>query len=240
MKVWGNIGFFCFLAKSLVTLGDYKTNIEKMRAEGKDEEEREAIYTACQYWSKKIVKYLDLDIEIVNPENLPEKGPVLYVANHQSYADILAFLNITKHQIGFIAKNELTKIPLFRDWIVRIRSLFIMREDPRASLNTINEGAEMLKNGFSLVIFPEGTRSKSGKMADFKPGSLKLATKAKATIVPVTIIDSYKAFEEKGKIAKHTKMAFKIHEPIDTSLLDRKEQAALGEKIEQIIRAGLE
>lgn len=239
MKVFGNIGFFAYLAKSILSLGSYKRRIDAAKAEERFEEERELISEVCKYWSGQVVDHLGYEINIINPENLPEEGPVVYVSNHQSYADILTFLNITRHQVGFIAKEELTKVPIFADWVQRIESLFINRKDARASLKTINQGAEMLKNGYSLVIFPEGTRSQSGNMAEFKPGSLKLATKAKATIVPVTLRNTYKLFEETGKIKKNQSADVVVHEPIDTSTLDRKELSELSEKIESIIKNSL-
>lgn len=240
MKIFGNIGAFCFIAKSIASLGEYKRKIDGFKAKGECDKERQAIAEVCDYWSNRVVDYLKLNINVINPENLPKEGPVVYVANHQSYADILIFLNTIKHQVGFIAKEELTKVPLLRDWILRIGSLFIIRGDARASLTTINEGAEKIKNGYSLVIFPEGTRSQGKEMAAFKPGSLKLATKAKATIVPVTINNSYSVFEEKGVIAKNKTADIMFHKPIDTSELDRKELASLGDEVEETIRQGLE
>lgn len=236
MKIIGNIGPFCAIARSVLVLGEHKKIIDNLKAQGKKDEERKAIAEVCDVWSKNIADYLNLKVNIINPENLPEEGPVVYVANHQSYADIPVFLYAVKHQIGFIAKEELKKIPVFADWIARIGSLFIKRGDARASLNTINEGAAMLKDGYSLVIFPEGTRSHGTEMGEFKPGSLKLATKAKAVIVPVTLTDTYKIFEEKGVVTKNVEVGFKVHKPIDTSAMDRKELAGLNERIEEIIR----
>lgn len=239
MKLIGNIGGFFYLAASIASLGKYKKRIEVLKAQGKQEEERQAIEEVCKYWSGKVVDYLDLDINVVNPQYLPEHGPVVYVSNHQSYADILVYLNVVKHQTGFIAKEELMKIPLFSKWILRIESLFIKRGDARAALETINEGADMIRNGYSLVIFPEGTRSQSDEMNEFKHGSLKLATKAKALIVPVTIRGTYKVFEQTGVITKGQKVDFIVHEPIDSAKLDRKEQSELAARLEQIVRSGL-
>lgn len=240
MKIFGNIGTFAYLTKTIGALGDHKRKIESLKAQGKTEEEIQAIHEVCRLWSDKVVKYLNLKINVINPENLPEKGPVVYVSNHQSYADILVFLNVPKHQIGFIAKEELMKIPMFAGWILRIESLVIKRGDARASLATINEGAKMIKDGYSLVIFPEGTRSRSNHMSSFKHGSLKLATKAKATIVPITIKNSFKLYEETGRIRKGVTIDFIAHEPIDTSVMDRKELGELSDRIEKIIRGSLE
>ena len=240
MKLIKNIKLFSFVGASMVFgIGPYKKKIDEAIKSGNKEEERKAIYEACQYWTNKIIDYLKLEINVVNPENLPENGPVVYVANHQSYADVVPFLNVTKHQVGFIAKDSLEKVPVFRDWVLRIGGLFIKRGDARTSLGTINQGAQMIKDGYSLVIFPEGTRSHKAEMSDFKPGALKLATKAKAVVVPVTIRDTYKLFEEKGVVQKGRSIDFVVHEPIDTGKLDRKELAQLGETVEAIVRSGL-
>lgn len=236
MKLFNNIFGLGYIALTLTTLKEHKRKIEQYRREGRKEEERQVIADACHYWSEKIIDHYNTQIDIVNPENLPEEGPAVYVSNHQSYADILTMLNIIKHQAGFIAKEELHKIPVFSKWILRIRSLFIIRGDTRESLKTISEGVNMIKDGYSLVIFPEGTRSRGKAMADFKPGSLKLATKAKATIVPVTINGSYKMYEETGRITKNARIEVIVHEPINTADMDRKELAGLSDKLEETIR----
>lgn len=236
MKLFNNIFGLGYIALTLTTLKEHKRKIEQYRREGRREEERQVIADACHYWSEKIMDHYNTQIDIVNPENLPEEGPAVYVSNHQSYADILTMLNIIKHQAGFIAKEELHKIPVFSKWILRIRSLFIIRGDTRESLKTISEGVDMIKDGYSLVIFPEGTRSRGKAMAEFKPGSLKLATKAKATIVPVTINGSYKMYEETGRITKNARIEVIVHEPVNTADMDRKELAGLSDKLEETIR----
>ncbi|MBQ9961045.1 MAG: 1-acyl-sn-glycerol-3-phosphate acyltransferase [Firmicutes bacterium] len=236
MNILKSIPGFGYIGFSFLQYAGYKKKIDSLRARGDREGERKAIYDAVQKWTAQIVEHFETDVRIINPENLPTEGPVVYVANHQSYADILVFLHITKHQVGFIAKDSLKKIPVFSQWTAAIRSLFITRGNARESLHTINEGAELLKQGFSLIIFPEGTRSHSSKMAPFKPGALKLATKAKVPVVPVTINNSYKMFEEPGYVKKGVTIEFTIHEPIDTAGLDRKELANLGETVEDIIK----
>jgi 1-acyl-sn-glycerol-3-phosphate acyltransferase len=240
VKIFQNIAGLYAIAKPMFALGEYKKNIEHFKSQGDKVEERKAIKAACVAWTTSIINYLNLTIDIENPENLPTEGPIVYVANHQSYSDILVLLNVVKHQTGFIAKEELKKIPVFSGWIRRIRSLFISRGDARASLKTINEGAELVREGFSLIIFPEGTRSRGNEMAEFKHGSLKLATKAKATVVPITLKGTYKLFEEHGVVTKNVTVGVVVHEPIDTANLDRHAQNELAEHIEQIVRSGLE
>ena len=133
----------------------------------------------------------------------------------------------------------MSKIPIFGKWVSRIRGIYIHRGDARASLKTINEGVEYLKQGFSLVIFPEGTRSRSSAMAEFKHGSFKLATKARVPIVPVTLNGGYHTYEETGKVTKGCHIDFMVHKPIETKDMSRAELAELPAAVEQIVRDGL-
>ena len=228
-----------YIAYTLFTIRRYKKLIERLKQEGRKEEQRQAIAEVCHIWSDKVAKHFKTNIKVINPENLPEEGPCVYVSNHQSYADILVLLNVIKHQTGFIAKEELASIPVFSKWILRIGSLFILRGDARESLKTISEGVDMIKDGYSLVIFPEGTRSRGGQMGEFKPGSLKLATKAKTVVVPLTINGSYKMYEEPGQITKNVTIEITVHKPVDTSQMDRKELAGLSEVLEETIKNAL-
>lgn len=86
---------------------------------------------------------------------------------------------------AFIAKIELLKLPLLRTWMIHLKCVFMDRSDIRQSLKVINQAADHLKEGYSMIIFPEGTRSKNETFGEFKPGSLKLALKAGVPIVPV-------------------------------------------------------
>ena len=239
MKLLNNILGLGYIAYTLFTIRRYKKLIERLKQEGRKEEQRQAIAEVCHIWSDKVAKHFKTNIKVINPENLPEEGPCVYVSNHQSYADILVLLNVIKHQTVFIAKEELASIPVFSKWILRIGSLFILRGDARESLKTISEGVDMIKDGYSLVIFPEGTRSRGGQMGEFKPGSLKLATKAKTVVVPLTINGSYKMYEEPGQITKNVTIEITVHKPVDTSQMDRKELAGLSEVLEETIKNAL-
>ena len=214
--------------------------IEDYRSAGNTEEEKKAIMEACRIFSDYVAEGLETTVNVIHPENLPKEGPVVFISNHQSYADILAFLYVIRnHQVSFIAKEELGRIPFVGKWITRIRGIYIERGDARASLNTINEGVRYLKDGFSLVIFPEGTRSQGGDMIDFKPGSFKLATKARVPIVPISIEGSYHVYEETGIIKKGQTIDFMVHPAIDLSSMDRHQFAQLPQQVEDIVRGGL-
>lgn len=189
-------------------------------------------------WASFIIKSSGSRVEVVGSENVPQ-GPVLFVANHQSYFDIPVFMVHAPKFVAFIAKVELEKIPVLSWWMKKMGCLFMDRKDLRQSLRIILEGIESLKAGQSMVIFPEGTRGKNGEMADFKPGSLKLAVKAGVPIVPVTLKDTYKVFEANNRIRK-SKITMYFHEPIDVTTLDRDEITSLHVTVHDIIKSTLE
>jgi 1-acyl-sn-glycerol-3-phosphate acyltransferase len=97
----------------------------------------------------------------------------------------------------------------------------------------------LLRQGFSLVVFPEGTRSKGGPMRPFKKGSLRLAAKPGVPVVPVTHAGCYRIFEESGVIRSDLRVRFYIHPPIETAGMSKQEAAALTETAERTIRAKL-
>jgi len=240
MNLLKMIGPAVWLLASLRHLQRYRKAIIYNRKIGCYEEERKQILNATTCWGGRLVEHFDIKLNIEGLENIPD-GAVLFVSNHQGYSDILAFCAAIKtKQIGFVAKQVLSKVPFYGKWILRIRSIMIEREDARSTVKVINEGIKLLKEGFSLVIFPEGTRSLGDEMADFKKGSLKLATKAEVPVVPVTLSGSWKIFEEKGYIQKGVPVRVFIHPPIITKNLSRTEGNELAENVENIVRTKLE
>lgn len=113
------------------------------------------------------------------------KAPVLYVGNHRSIFDIILSYPFLKNNTGFVAKESLKKTPLVGWWMWYLNCLFLNRENIKEGLKTILKGVELVKNGSSIFIFPEGTRSETEDLLPFKEGSLKIAEKGKCPIVPV-------------------------------------------------------
>lgn len=239
MKIFANIPGAFKLITCLKYLKVNKNEIEKAKAEGDLEREREYILKSTSSWGPMVMEMFGSTVNVQGIENLPDKGPVVLVGNHQGYADIFAYCAaFKKFQFAFVAKEDLAKIPLYGEWIRRIRSVFIKRKDPRAALKAINEGIKYIEQGFSLVIFPEGTRSKGPVPGPFQKGSLKLATKPGVPIVPISLNGSYKMFEEEGYL-KGARIDIIVHEPIETKDITRQEEKALPEKVEKIIKDGI-
>ena len=152
---------------------------------------------------KTIVGYANrggnVEIKVYGVENIPSEGSFMFFPNHQGLYDVLAMIETSPIFFSVVVKKELMKIGFLRTVFKIMGAYAIDREDVRQSMKVIQSVSEDVKNGKSFLIFPEGTRSRNGnEIGEFKGGSFKSATKAKCPIVPVAIIDSYKAFDTKS------------------------------------------
>ena len=239
MNIFQLIAFGSFILSTLPPLRKNKREIDLARAEGRDADEQEWIRLSENYWGPRLFTHWGVRIERTDNTALPDGG-VLFVSNHEGYGDIPAFMNaVQDKQFGFVAKEELMHIPVFSKWIVRIRSIILEREDPRIALKVFAEGEDMLKRGFSLVIFPEGTRAKGKGMRPFAKGSLRMAMRSGAPIVPVAIHGSWDVFEGNGYPRPGT-ILFHAFEPIETAGRMKSEEGDLSDHVEALIRARLE
>jgi 1-acyl-sn-glycerol-3-phosphate acyltransferase len=141
-------------------------------------------------WAKVILKVCGVKVEIEGIENIRKHEPHLYMANHTSYFDIFALLSTLPVDFKFIVKQELMRIPIFGLAMRRAGYIGIERDDPRKALKSMQEAAERIKQGASVLIFPEGTRSEDGTLQPFKPGGFHLALRSGCDIVPVTLTGS--------------------------------------------------
>ncbi|PAB58457.1 lysophospholipid acyltransferase family protein [Anaeromicrobium sediminis] len=223
----------------LALLTPTKMKLEKLQKKGEVEASADLISKTTNNWAKQIIQSSGVEIETTGLENIPD-GPVVFVSNHQGYFDIPVLFSVITKPTSFIAKKELGKIPVFGKWMELTRCIFIDRGNKRQSLQAIKDGIALLKEGHSLIIFPEGTRSKSSEMKDFKKGSLKLATKAKVPIVPVCINGTYKVFEANdGKKITPAKVNLTFCEPIFTDNITKEEEALLNDQVEGAVRKNL-
>ena len=116
-----------------------------------------------------------------------------------------------------------------------VACIFLDRKDPRNGLKAVLSAADMIKSGISVFLFPEGTRSKTGKMGEFKDGGFKIATKSKAPVVPVGITGTNDILENHFPFIKSGKVIVSFGKPIYTTDMDRAEQKLLpGKAYEQV------
>jgi len=177
-------------------------------------------------------------LHIEGQENIPRGQPYCYIGNHQAYADILTMMAATPEAVGFIAKDSLKTLPIVRTWMVYLGCYFLKRNSLKDGMRAILYGADRVKKGYPMVIFPEGTRSKGPDMLPFRKGGVKLATKAKALAVPVSIFGTYRVLEEKGRV-RPSWIGVKFHPPVATADLKGPAEDALADRIRDTIQAGI-
>lgn len=237
--VFRTLAWFIYFWIYLIAIQPTLIKVNRLARMGKIDEHDRLTNQTAKNWAQSLVKLAGVTVEIQGEENIPSQGPVLFVSNHQGNFDIPILLGYINKPKAFIAKIELLKIPLIRTWMTHLKCVFIDRSDIRQSLKAINQAAGHLKEGYSMVIFPEGTRSKGATLGEFKPGSLKLGLKAGVPILPMAIQGSYKIMENNGFLIKPAQVKITIFEPIPTQGLTKEQAADLPEKVRNIIAAGL-
>lgn len=143
-------------------------------------------------------------IEADGLDLLPEQDGFIMYPNHQGLFDVLAILKVMDRPFSVVFKKELENIPFLKQVIACFGALSLDRNDPRQGMQVILQVTEEVKSGRNYLIFAEGTRSRQGnQLLEFKGGSFKAAMKAKCPVVPVALVDSYKAFDT-GSIRQQT------------------------------------
>ncbi|GHV83089.1 1-acyl-sn-glycerol-3-phosphate acyltransferase [Spirochaetia bacterium] len=166
------------------------------------------MYKIVQGIVKVIIFSIGCKIIVSGYENIPVHKEndcgLCFVSNHCGIFDVLVLFSTVKYPIGFITKKEIMFIPLINIWVILLGGFFLDRKNPRKALKTINQSIDRIKNGHSIAIFPEGTRSRGRGLLPFKSGSFKMAVDSGAVIVPTAITGSYEVFEQKGYVQART------------------------------------
>lgn len=169
-----------------------------------DNYSEEKRYELLKMIVRHAVKGGNIKIDAHGIENIPKESGYILYPNHQGMFDMLAVMYGCEKPISVVVKKEAANVPFLKQVIACVKGFAMDREDIRQSMEVILNVTREVKNGRNYVIFPEGTRSKMGnKLLEFKGGSFKAATKAKCPIIPVALIDSFKAFDT-GSISQIT------------------------------------
>lgn len=199
---------------------------------------RKVVNYCTRYWGRRLVLTTGSKVDIEGEEKLPEGLNLCFIANHQGMFDIPLVLGFVPKPSGFIAKQELFKIPVLSWWMREIPCVFIDRASARKAMESFIKTAEVIKSGHPMVIFPEGTRSQSDEMGPFHLGSFKLPAMAGATIVPLAIKNSWKVYEVDKQIHA-VPLKLRILEPINVDDPLYKDKHALSKVLHERISAAL-
>lgn len=197
------------------------------------------ILLVVRVWARSLIALAGGEVTVRGLENIPASGRICFISNHQGNFDIPLVLGYLPGPVGFIAKKELKRLPIVNLWMSAIGCIFLNRSDRRGAVDVMRNGVRQLKSGHTMLIFPEGTRSRGEKMGVFKHGSLKMPIRAGATIIPVTISGSYKLKEKTGYFAPG-KVILTVHPPLDGSAFTESETRQVSELLTEIIGKNLQ
>lgn len=198
------------------------------------------MHKIARFWGRSILIVSRIKVSVKWPADIDRSKSYIYMSNHQSNFDIPVLLGHLKVQFRWLAKMELFKIPIFGHAMRKAGYISIDRNKRESAFKSLKNAAREIKSGVSVLIFPEGTRSRDGKIRPFKKGGFIMAIDSGAPIVPI-VISGTRSIMTKGSIKINPgKVSVVVHQPIQTSVYTRETKEALMERVRRIICDGLE
>jgi 1-acyl-sn-glycerol-3-phosphate acyltransferase len=195
----------------------------------------ETPHKVARIWAKCILAASNIKVTVEGLSNLNRTGSYIYMPNHVSNFDIPVLQAYLPVQFRWLAKAELFKIPIFGYAMKRAGYISINRFDRKSAIQSLNKAAEIIRNGTSVIIFPEGTRSQNQNIQSFKKGGFVLAVDSGVPIIPVIIHGTWTIMQKKQILVRPGNVVLEIKKPINTSDYTRETKDDLMEKVRNII-----
>jgi 1-acyl-sn-glycerol-3-phosphate acyltransferase len=186
-------------------------------------------------WARMLLWLASTRVEVIGAGNVLKDRPQIFMANHQSDFDVLIVLAHIPGQFRWIAKKELFKIPIFGRAMRKAGYIEIDRQNHEKAMKSLDEAAQKIREGKSVVTFPEGTRSKDGTIKPFKQGMFHLAIRAGVPIVPISIIGAHEIMPKRTLMVRPGRITMVIGEAVDVSGYTIETRGELIERIRGII-----
>jgi len=194
------------------------------------------VHIVARIWAQSILMVSRIPVRVNGLSNIEPDKSYVYMANHQSNFDIPVLLGYLPVQFRWLAKAELFKIPVFGRAMRGAGYVKIDRFNQESAFESINEAAQKMKNGVSVMIFPEGTRSKNGRIRPFKKGGFVMAVDSGVPIVPVIIRGTWPIMAKSSLRINHGDVEMEIAKPIDTTGYSKETKEELMNKGRTVIR----
>ena len=196
-------------------------------------------YFPAKWWSRLICYLLFIRVKVYGAEKLELSQSYIVAANHQSVFDIFAMYGWLPNIFKWIMKAELRKIPLVGKACESAGHIFIDRSNPIAAQVSLKKAENQLTDGVSVVIFPEGTRTKTGEMGKFKKGAFRIATDLNLPILPVTIKGSFERLPRNTIYVSPGTIEMIFHDPLHVKNFEENQQSELIQQTWNIIHESL-
>jgi 1-acyl-sn-glycerol-3-phosphate acyltransferase len=173
-------------------------------------------HAMSRYWAKVILWLFSIKVRTRGTENIEPERRYVYISNHASMFDIPAVVTGIPDDIRFVLKKELTRIPIW-GWALKYGHYIVIdRGKARDAIKSLEEAAMRMRQGASVILFAEGTRTRDGKLQPFKRGAISLAVKAGIPVIPVTINNTFKILPKGSWHVKPTDIELVLEKPIPT------------------------
>lgn len=176
-------------------------------------------YYPAIVWARLMCATALIRVHIVGRDLYDTKQSYIFVSNHQSIYDIFPIYGYIGNRFVWIMKKELQKIPLVGKACEAVGHIFIDRSSAIKSKRSMEAAERKLRNGLSVVIFPEGSRTRNGALGRFKRGAFSIAADLHLPVVPITINGAYDVLPAGSCLIKPRKIELIFHKPIDTTAL---------------------
>lgn len=185
-------------------------------------------------WSRVLLAVSGVKVHVEGGEKISPDGSYVFASNHASYMDTPAALANIPVQFRFMAKKGLFSIPFLGWHLARAGHIPVYRDNPRAAVKTLGLAAEAIqKHGISLIVFPEGGRTRTGELRDFKDGAAYIAIRAGVPIVPMALKGSRDVLPFGSGTPRSGVIEMRIGNPISTSGLKLHDRARLTQQIRE-------
>jgi 1-acyl-sn-glycerol-3-phosphate acyltransferase len=191
-------------------------------------------------WAKCILELSNIRVTVKGLSNLKPGRSYIYMANHMSNADIPVLQAYLPVQFRWLAKAELYKIPIFGYAMKRAGYISIDRSHRKSAIESLNKAVKIIRDGISVIIFPEGTRSRTNNVQPFKKGGFFLAVDSGVPIIPIIIHGTGRIMPKKQMLIKPGNVTIEISKPIESSDYTRKTKNDLIKKVRLVILESFE
>lgn len=198
-----------------------------------------SIHKVARTWATILLKISNVQVNVHGTEHISTERPQIFMSNHQSDFDILIVLAYLPGQFRWLAKKELFRIPVFGKAMKNAGYIEIDRQNHERALQNLAEAARKIREGKSVMSFPEGTRSTDGTIKGFKKGMFHLALQAGVPIVPITIIGAAEIMPKRSLKINPGKITMIIDRPIDVTAFSEDARPELIERVRSVIMKNL-
>ena len=184
------------------------------------------------------VRIVGVRVRVEGTDNIPP-GVCMFAANHVSNIDPLAFVPAIPRRVGLLVKSELFRVPILAKAMRMAGFVPVQRENREAAAGSVEEALKYLKEGLSFAVYPEGTRSRDGRMLPFKKGAFLMAVRAKVPVVPVSIVGAQDLMRKGEWAVRPGEVTIRFGPAVDASAYTVEQRAILLARLEELVAAGL-